>query len=77
MPNFKELFKNQYFRTALIVVIIMGVYALYKKQEDEVIEVEGEAEEEEIETADATDSAVYDLNYVLGYVDGAIFVHEA
>jgi hypothetical protein len=67
MDKLKNLIKNKYFLTGLIGVIILAFYSMYKKNDNEIVEIEGIVEPENIEAP--TDDSIYDLNYVIGYVE--------
>jgi hypothetical protein len=71
MPNFNELFKNKAFLFGFIAVIVLGIYSFMKKQQEKnkVEIVEGTVEEKTPSDMPETSNEVYDLNYVIGYVN--------
>jgi hypothetical protein len=71
MPDFNELFKNKAFLFGFIAVIVLGIYSFMKKQQEKnkVEIVEGTVPEKSPSDMTETSNEVYDLNYVIGYVN--------
>lgn len=67
--DIQKLIKNKYFLIGLVGIVGFGIYKAMSKNDVEIEEVEGIVEEDSILSDTPTSQSVYDLNYVIGYVD--------